>query len=313
MFTDSFVDASVNIDIHYPFDQEATAAPVRVSGEIGFWDEPASGRWEANGEVHLRLFQFIDAEAAGLVNNEGIAGCIGVDGFGIAGHYRFSDHHVEGGAYAFHSCNDELSRYHNHPLVSHCGPFTPGGCISAASPNDAVILPGGTGGQELRITSSATPVVKVTSPDGRITFTTPSQPGQRVDQRGSYLATLAPDTHQLLILLVHPQAGRWRVDPVGGTPADRLRGSGRRDAPAGDQSARATQAGLDVGRSPTESPTSSPARRSASSNAAGTRRTCSAPYTPPAGTSASRPATRSAAPAGSRPTCRPPMALPRRR
>jgi hypothetical protein len=136
----------------------------------------------------------------------------------VQGRYRFSDRRAEGGAYAFSNCHDQLRPYRNHPLVPHCGAFTPEACISQASPNDAVIVPAGSSGQELRVTSSGTPVLKVTSPGGRTSFTTPSQPGQRVDRRGSYLATLAPDTHQLLILLVRPQAGRWRLDPVAGTP-----------------------------------------------------------------------------------------------
>jgi hypothetical protein len=80
VYSDGYTDAALDIDLHFPFD--STDPVVKVTGHIGFWDEPSSGRWEADGSVGLKLW-VISAEVAGLVNNQYIAGCAAVSGFGV--------------------------------------------------------------------------------------------------------------------------------------------------------------------------------------------------------------------------------------
>ena len=67
------------------------------------------------------------------------------------------------------------------------------------------------------MTSSGTPIITVTSPDGHVQFTTPAAPGQRVAKAGSYIAAIGPNTHQVLIFLKSPMAGTWRLAPAIGS------------------------------------------------------------------------------------------------
>jgi len=231
VFSDGFFDAALNIDIHFPLSGDANTAPVRLYGNLSFWDESSTGRFEGTGDVHLKLFQWIDLEVAGLYNNQYVAGCAAADGFGVQGYYDYHAHHGDGGLFAFSNCTDQLRPYHTHPVTAHCGPFTPGGCINAPrmDPLEAVgqttkanqvTLPPGLPGEEIRVTSSGTPIIKVTSPDGHVQFTTPSQPGQRVAKEGSYIAAIGPNTHQVLIFLKNPVAGTWKLAPT--SASDRI-------------------------------------------------------------------------------------------
>ncbi|MGH2928357.1 MAG: hypothetical protein ACRDL8_09155, partial [Solirubrobacteraceae bacterium] len=67
VYSDGYTDAALDIDLHFPFD--STDPVVSATGHIGFWDEPSSGRWEADGSVGLKLW-IISAEVAGLVNDQ---------------------------------------------------------------------------------------------------------------------------------------------------------------------------------------------------------------------------------------------------
>ncbi len=194
VYSDGYVDAQLNIDLHIPFTGENPI--VKVGGTIGFWDEPASGLWQAEGNVYIKLWE-ISAEVAGLVNNEYIAGCLAADGFGVQGRYKFSDSSVNGGLFGFSNCSDQLKQYKEKPLVKHSGGFVGGETLrvpasatdrggavrlafgagpgasaltAAAGEADTFTLPSGQFAQALRLTSSSgTPVVTLTSPGGRRT------------------------------------------------------------------------------------------------------------------------------------------------
>ncbi len=229
VYSDGYVDAQLKIDLHFPFESDDPV--VRAGGEIGFWDEPNSGLWQAEGSVNLKLW-IISAEVAGLVNNQYVAGCADVNGFGAQGRFRFSDGNIDGGLFGFSNCKDQLKQYQETPLVHHSGGFVGESALfraaglqayAAAAPTagagDGFRLPGGTLGQELRISSgSGTPVVSISGPGGE-TFTTPVAPGGVVDSPGRYIAAIAPDTHQVLVLLRHPRGGEWHIAPVPGSPA----------------------------------------------------------------------------------------------
>jgi PKD repeat protein len=239
VYSDGYVDAQLNIDLHIPFSSENPV--VRVGGTIGFWDEPASGLWQAEGSVYLKIW-VISAEVAGLVNNQYIAGCLGVDGFGLQGRYRFSDGSISGGGYAFSNCSDQLKQYKQTPLVKHSGgfvesesllrpyaakrrasafDFAAGSAATAFSAltgeADSFTLPAGQFAQALRLTSSSgTPVVTLTAPGGQ-TYTTPTAPGQIVAS-SQFLGVVSPDPDQVLVMLKHPQGGTWRVQSAPGSP-----------------------------------------------------------------------------------------------
>lgn len=224
VYSDGYIDAQLNIDLHIPFSSENPI--VKVGGGIGFWDEPKSGLWQAEGNVYMKLWE-ISAEVAGLVNNQYIAGCLAFDGAGLQGRFRFSDSNVDGGFFAFSNCSDQLKQYKVTPLVKHSGGFVGGETLGFA--NDAVIaaapgegdtftLPAGQLAQELRLSSSAgTPVVTLTSPSGQ-TYTTPAAAGHIATSGAGFIAAVAPNHDQVLVLLKHPQGGTWRVQAAAGSP-----------------------------------------------------------------------------------------------
>lgn len=245
VYTDGYIDAQVKFDLHFPFDSDEPL--IKVLGEIGFWDEPASGLWQAKGYVYMKIWE-ISAEVAGLINNEYAAGCLegevlGVSG-GLQGRYRFSDGNISGGVFAGSHCTDQLKQYSEKPLKKHSGGFVkeeglrfprrPARALSAghgalggagataasatAGEGESFTLPSGTLGQELRITSpSGTPVVTLVGPGGQ-TFTTPPAPGHVVGVREQYTAVVAPNHDQVLVLLLHPQGGEWHIEPAAGSP-----------------------------------------------------------------------------------------------
>jgi len=236
VYSDGYIDAQLNIDLHIPFSSENPV--VKVGGNIGFWDEPASGLWQAEGNVYVKLWE-ISAEAAALVNNQYIAGCLSAGGFGIQGRYRFSDGNIDGGLFGFSNCSDQLKQYKQKPLVTHSGGFVgealrfphhshsgwsgisaPSDALTAAAQGaaDTFTLPSGQFGQELRLTSTTgTPVVTLIAPGGQ-TYTTPAAPGQIVSVPGQFIAAIAPDHNQVLVLLKHPGGGTWRVQSTAGAP-----------------------------------------------------------------------------------------------
>ncbi len=223
VYSDGYTDAQLKINLHFPF--ESKEPVIEVSGEIGFWDEPASGRWEANGGVHLKLW-IINAEVAGLVNNTYAAGCLSAFGGGIQGRYRFSDGNISGGVFGFKNCSDELKQYKEVPLEKHSGGFVKGESVvnlrgplaAAAASGETIQVPSGQFGEELRISSSSgTPVVSLTSPSGK-TYTTPIDPSSPTGVEGQFIAAVAPDPHEVIVLLLHPQGGSWTLTPAQGSP-----------------------------------------------------------------------------------------------
>ncbi len=243
VYSDGYIDASLNIDLHLPFSSENPV--VKVGGHIGFWDEPSSGRWQAEGSVYIKLWE-ISAEVAGLVNNTYIAGCLAWNGAGLQGRYRFSDGNVDGGFFAFSNCSDQLKQYKETPLTKHAGGFVKeeslrvspfevtaagkgagllgsngaAGLLGTAASveGDTFTLPSGQFAQELRLTSSSgTPVVKLIAPGGQI-YTTPAAAGQLLSSAGQFYSAVAPEHNQVLVLLKHPQGGTWRVQSAAGSP-----------------------------------------------------------------------------------------------
>lgn len=256
VYSDGYVDAQVTFNLHFPFDSKEPA--IEVSGGAGFWDEPASGLWQAKGNVYFKLW-ILSAEVAGLINNKYAAGCLhvgaeGVFGGGVQGRYRFSDGNIDGGLFGNDNCSDQLKQYGEKPEKEHKGGFVKeesaifltaphgaghaplgdsltrelgalggapadaGAPATAAGGGGTFTLPGGTLGQELRIASSAgTPVVTLTGPGGQ-TYTTPSSTGHLVTVPGQFMSAVAPDPHQVLVLLRNPKGGRWHVQPAAGAP-----------------------------------------------------------------------------------------------
>jgi PKD repeat protein len=223
VYSDGYIDAKLSIDLKFP----PTSSPVvQVGGSIGFWDETEKGRWQAEGMVYLKLWE-ISAEVAGLVNNEYIAGCGSVDGFGGQARYKFSDGSVGAGLFLGSNCSDQLKQYKEMPLAKHSGGFVeeslrvPVGApraAAAAVEGDTFKLPAKQLGQELRFTSSSgTPVVTLISPSGQ-KYTTPVGPGHISASGHQFIAAVAPDHDQVLVLLAHPQGGTWRVQTAPGSP-----------------------------------------------------------------------------------------------
>jgi PKD repeat protein len=248
VYSDGYMDAKLAIDLHFPLDSKEPA--VEVGGGISFWDESASGLWQAEGNAHIKIW-VISAEAAVLVNNQYAAGCAAAGEFGVQGRYRFSDGNIDGGFFGFKKCDDELKQYKQKPLVKHSGGFvkegeslrtlpgvgapwllegqaTPGGSATvtggvrahaATAESQGFTLPGGTSGQELRIGSaSGTPVVHIKGPGGQI-FTTPSTPGQIFTVGNEFIAAIAPDAHEVIVFLRKPKGGEWQLQSVPGSAA----------------------------------------------------------------------------------------------
>ena len=254
VYSDGYVDAQVAFNLHLPF--EGSEPIIEVAGGASFWDEPASGLWQARGNVYFKLW-VISAEAAALINNKWAAGCVhvgaeGVFGGGVQGRYRFSDGNIDGGLFGNDNCSDQLKPYSQKPEKEHKGGFVkeesaiflpaPRGsgasrdslarelgvlgasAVRADAPavtaagGGTFALPSGTLGQELRITSSTgTPAVTITGPGGQ-TYTTPSTGGHLVTVPGQFMSAVAPDPHQVLVLLRHPKGGTWHVQPAAGSP-----------------------------------------------------------------------------------------------
>lgn len=227
VYSDGYTDARLAIDLHFPFDSSDPV--IRVGGSLGFWDEPNSGLWQAEGEAYLKLW-VISAEVAVLVNNQYAAGCAAAGEFGVQGRYRLSDGNVDGGFFGFKKCSDELKQYQQKPLVTHSGGFVGGESAlfrthaAGAAPraheaaeSQAFTLPGSTPGQELRIISrSGTPVVRIAGPGGQV-YTTPSAPGQLATTGNEFISAIAPDPHQVLVFLRHPKGGEWRLQSLPGS------------------------------------------------------------------------------------------------
>lgn len=153
VYSDGYVDAQVTFNLHFPFDSKEPV--IEVSGGAGFWDEPASGLWQAKGNVYFKLW-IISAEVAALINNQYAAGCLhvgaeGVFGGGVQGRYRFSDGNVDGALFGNDNCSDQLKQYSQKPLVKHSGGFVKEEAArfpAAGGPPLAPVLDGA-GGQPL--------------------------------------------------------------------------------------------------------------------------------------------------------------------
>ncbi|MGA2454438.1 MAG: PKD domain-containing protein [Solirubrobacteraceae bacterium] len=62
VYSDGYSDALLLLKIGVPFGSNSPV--VSAEGEIGYWDEPSSGLWEAYGRVHLKLW---------IIEGEGLA------------------------------------------------------------------------------------------------------------------------------------------------------------------------------------------------------------------------------------------------
>jgi len=225
VYSDGYTDAALDIDLHFPFDSDSPV--VSVTGHIGFWDEPSSGRWEADGKVGLKLW-VISAEVAGLVNNTYIAGCADVSGFGVQGRYSLVDGSVDGGLFGFSNCDDQLKQYKQTPVTPHTGGFVSSARdaadrsrLTAADTRGGgtITLPGGTDGQELLIRTSGagTPQVTIYAPGNR-QFTSPLAPGQVVTSGDRFISAIAPDGKSVLVFLRHPAGGTYNIQPTASSP-----------------------------------------------------------------------------------------------
>ncbi|HEY2767025.1 MAG TPA: PKD domain-containing protein [Solirubrobacteraceae bacterium] len=245
VYSDGYIDAQLKIDLKLPFGENPI---VSVGGGLGFWDEPESGLWQAEGNVYMKLWE-ISAEVAGLVNNKYISGCLDFNTFGyswgVQGRYSMEDGSVDGGGYGDSNCSDQLKQYKQKPKKEHKGGFvggeslyfpvggpanglgqlTPGTSTgqvhdtAAAAAGESFSLPPHTLGQELRLTStSGTPIVTLTSPSGQ-TYTTPAAPGHMIGDDGHFFSAILPDHNQVIVLLRHPQGGEWGIQTAPGSPA----------------------------------------------------------------------------------------------
>ena len=256
VYTDGYMDAELKFHIQLPFEGNAFA---KVAGQLGFWDEPATGKWEADGSVEGKLWE-LEAEIAGLINNKYLAGC-GRAGFGEfkVGAYGYWDFETSsGGGQLFpNNCKETLEPYKEHPAVKHTGGvvggesagFLPGrirrltaaswiaggarAIAAAGGESETVRLPGNPHGEELRVSSSSgTPVVTLVGPSGQ-TLTTPSPQGRlTASASGSEFAALEPNQREVIILLKKAQRGEWRIerDPGSG-PIGKVEGAGVLPAP----------------------------------------------------------------------------------
>ena len=232
VYSDGYVDAALKVELKLPFGSKEPIVEVR--GGLGFWDE-ANGKpealWQVQGEAFVKIW-VIEVEGQVLVNNEYVAGCAAVDGFGLSGHYHFKDGGVGAGAFVASNCSDQLKEYKIKPATKHSGGFVkeeserlPAGAASrkgrgtaaAGGESETFTLPAGTQGQELRITSSSgSPVVRITGPGGQ-SYTTPAAPKQIASVPNQFIAALAPDPHQLLVLLKNPKGGTWTIQALPGS------------------------------------------------------------------------------------------------
>ncbi len=256
VYSDGYVDAQVTFNLHFPFDSSEPA--IEVSGGAGFWDEPSSGLWQAKGNVYFKLWIISAEVAGLINNKYAAGclhiGAEGIFGGGLQGRYRFSDGNIDGGLFGNDNCSDQLKPYSQKPEKEHKGGFVkeesaiflttsrgsgdgaPEGSLTrelgalGGAPADAsapattaagggtFALPNGTLGQELRITSSSgTPTAAISGPGGQ-TYTTPATAGHLVTVPGQFMSAVAPNPHQVLVLLRHPKGGTWHVQPAAGSP-----------------------------------------------------------------------------------------------
>lgn len=238
IYSDGYVDAALKVQLSLPFGSKEPVVEVR--GGVSFWDETnhkPEALWQVQGEAYVKIW-IIELEGLVLVNNNYVAGCVAANGFGIQGHYQFSDSGVGGGFFAISNCSDQLKEFKQQPATKHSGGFVkeeslrfpprPGNLLAAARPgrhataaasgeSETFNLPEGTEGQELRISSSSgSPVVRITGPAGQ-SYTTPAAPKQVASAPGQFIAALAPDPDQLLVLLKHPKGGLWTVQTLPGS------------------------------------------------------------------------------------------------
>jgi PKD repeat protein len=231
VYTDGYVDAALKIELKLPL--ESKSPVVEVRGGLSFWDEPnhqPEALWQVQGEAFVHVW-VIEIEGVVLVNNEYVAGCAGVNGFGVEGHYHFKDGGVGGGLFAFSRCTDQLKEFKEKPAAKHSGGFVKeeaerlpvrasghvGAKAAAGGESESFTLPAGTQGQELRVSSSAgSPILRISGPDGQ-SYTTPSSPKQIASVAGRFIAAIAPDPTQTLILLEHPKGGRWTIEALPGS------------------------------------------------------------------------------------------------
>jgi hypothetical protein len=260
VYTDGYMDAQLKFHIQVPF--EGSEPFAKVAGEIGFWDEPATAKWEANGFVEGKIW-ILEAEIAGLVNNKYLAGC-GRAGFGPfkVGAYGFYDfENGESGGQMFpNNCKETLEPYREHPAVKHTGGFVggesvvawvgkanartawawgvpasgePGARAAVGGESETVRLPGNRRGEELRVrASSGSPIVTLVSPSGE-TLTTPSVPNRlTASASGSEFAALEPNRREVIILLKAPHGGEWKIErDAGSGPIGKVEGAGVLPAP----------------------------------------------------------------------------------
>jgi PKD repeat protein len=238
VYSDGYVDALVKFDLHFPF--ESKDPVIKVFGEVGFWDEPPSGLWQAEGILGVKLW-IINAEIGALVNNDYVAGCLGAE-FGIQGRYRFSDGNVDGGFYGLSNCKDQLKQYQIVPLKEHkggfvgeevlrfpeygrlgLGPFDVAssarthGALASAGGGATFTIPRGKMGEELRVGSATgTPVVTLTSPDGE-RFSSPAAAGGTSEVKGKFISAVSPDPHKVLLFLRNPRTGLWHIAAARGS------------------------------------------------------------------------------------------------
>lgn len=229
VYSDGYSDALLLLKIGVPFGSKEPV--VSAEGEIGYWDEPSSGLWEAYGRVHIHVW-VIDAEVAGLVNNHYIAGCGFVGPFGALGYWNFDTSSVGGEGFFGGNCHDDLKPYKQVPLTHHEGGFVneteteslrgrpPSGAFAAAHrrAGDATMaLAGSPLGRDLRISSnSGTPVVKLIGPNGQ-SYTTPSQPGKVSMTGNQFIAALGTDPHNVIVYLNSPAGGEWHLKRAPGS------------------------------------------------------------------------------------------------
>jgi PKD repeat protein len=238
VYSDGYVDAALKVQIQLPFGSKEPVAEVR--GGVSFWDEtnnPHGALWQAQGEAYLKIW-IIEIEGQVLVNNEYVAGCAAINGFGVEGHYHFADSGIGGGFFAFSNCSDQLKEFKEKPAVKHSGGFVkeesahflrgpgqasgvagrrPVASAAASGESETFNLPEGGEGQELRITSSSgSPVVHLAGPDGQ-SYTTPSSAKQVASVPGQFIAALGPNPGEVLIYLKHPKAGKWTVATMPGS------------------------------------------------------------------------------------------------
>ncbi len=240
VYTDGYVDAALKVQLKLPFG--AKEPVVEVHGGVSFWDETnhqPEALWQVQGEAFVKIW-IVEVEGQVLVNNEYVAGCAAVNGFGAQGHYHFKDSGIGVGFFVLSNCSDQLKEFKETPATKHTGGFVkeesargrpvtahvPGlpssarrhsRAAAAVGESETFNLPEGTQGQELRISSSSgSPVVRITGPDGK-SYTTPSSPKQVASVPGQFIAALAPDPHQLLVLLKHPKGGAWTIQTAPGS------------------------------------------------------------------------------------------------